>query len=317
MDSRTTRQLARLASDTCEPARPRTSATPPRFVIAVVVVVTVIGAIAVLQRSGPDSTLVGRGGDVAYATGACRAFAPTGRANGWTVFLSPGHGGVDPGGVPRSGAASGTEKELADGITQRTLPLLREAGFRVVVSRVGDSSVVRMRPDDVRGGALTVEAKRRDLAARVSCANAAHADVLVSVHLNSSGSSSASGAQTLYNPNRSFSARSRALASALHRSIVASMQRSGRPVRDRGVTTDGSAGGRAVTAEAQAYGQLMELGPAAPPWFTSPSLMPGAVIEPLFVTNPDEARYVMSDAGRQAIARGVLNGLQTYFASSR
>ena len=281
-----------------------------------VIAVVAIAAVVWWRSSSRESWLVGRDGDTAYADGACRAFAPSTRWNGFTVFLNPGHGGADPGAVPRPGATEGTEKVLTNAIAQQTLPLLRDAGFRVVLSRSGDSSVVRMRPGDVRNGALDPLAIRRDIVARVSCANAADADVLVSVHLNSHGDPSAAGAETFFNPNREFSERNRILAVRLQRSIVTSMRRSGWQIRDRGVATDGSAGGEAITREADAYDQLLELGPAATPWFTSPSRMPGAVIEPLFLTNPDEARRVMTAAGRTAIARGIVDGVRSYFASS-
>lgn len=248
---------------------------------------------------------------------ACRAFAPSGRWNGSTVFLNPGHGGPDPGAVPRHGVTSQTEKVFTNAIAQEALPLLRDAGYRVVLSRTSDSSVARLRTGDLRGGSLTVPAARREIFARINCANAADADILVSVHLNANADRTAAGAETLYNTNRDFSARSRALARALHGSIVGSMRDSGWQIRDRGLTTDGSGRGEPHTREPSAYGQLLELGPAAPPWFTSPSRMPGAVIEPLFLTNAEEARRVSTPGGRTAVVRGLVAGIDAYFAASR
>jgi N-acetylmuramoyl-L-alanine amidase len=285
--------------------------------VALIVLVVLIVAMTVRSRTGRDSWLVGRGGEVEFTSDACRAFDASGRWNGSTIFLNAGHGGSDPGAVPRHGATTQTEKILTHAIVQEALPLVRDAGFRVVLSRTSDSSVARRRPGDLRGGALTVEGLRRELMARVDCANAARADVLVSVHLNSHYGPSANGAETIYNPNREFSARSRTLALRLHGAIVSSMRDAGWQIRDRGVAIDDSAGGEAITREAAAYDQLLELGPAAPPWFTSPSRMPGAVIEPLFLTNPDEARHVTTVAGRTAIARGILDGVLAYFAASR
>ena len=282
-----------------------------------VAVIAVAGLMVWRSTSTRESWLVGRDGDIAYASDACRAFAPSGRWNGSTVFLNAGHGGADPGAVTQLGDAGVTEKALTLAIAEQTVPLLRDAGYRVVVSRSADSSVAVMRRGDVRNGALTPAAVRRDIVARVSCANASDADILVSMHLNSYRSASAAGAQTFYNPNRDFSAQNRTLALHLQRSIVASMRRSGWQIRDRGIKTDTSAGAEAITREAAAYDQLLELGPAARPWFTTPSRMPGAVIEPLFLTNPDEARRVMSEAGRAAIARGILAGVQSYFDASR
>jgi N-acetylmuramoyl-L-alanine amidase len=285
--------------------------------VAVIALVVLLVALAVRWRTGRDSWPVGRGGEIELTDDACRAFDASGRWNRSTVFLNAGHGGTDPGAVPRHGVTTQTEKVLTHAIVQEALPLLRDAGFRVVLSRTGDSSVALRRPGDLRGGALTVEALRRELMARIDCANAARADVLVSVHLNSHYGPSADGAETFYNTNREFSARSRALASHLHGAIVSNMRDAGWQVHDRGVAIDDSAGGEAATREPAAYGQLLELGPAAPPWFTRPSRMPGVIIEPLFLTNPDEARRVTTAAGRTAIARGVVEGIEAYFATSR
>lgn len=285
--------------------------------LALITVFGVLLALTALSRPRRESRLVGRGGDIEFTSDACRAFDPSGRWNGSTVFLDPGHGGVDPGAVPRHDVTADTEKVFTNAIVQETLPLLRDAGYRVVLSRTGDSSVARLRPGDLRGGSLTIPAARREIFARINCANTSGADVLVSVHLNANADASAAGAETLYNTNRDFSARSRTLADRLHDAIVVSMRESGWPIRDRGVTVDGTGDGEPHTREAAAYGQLLQLGPAAPPWFTSPSRMPGAVIEPLFLTNPGEARRVTTTAGRAAIARGIVEGLEAYFTASR
>jgi N-acetylmuramoyl-L-alanine amidase len=262
----------------------------------------------------PTSWAVGRGSAVAFAAGACRAFAPAARWNGRTVFLDPGHGGPDSGAVTSAPGVRVAEKELTLAIVQPALTLLRRRGFRVVMSRSGDSLVARRRPEDLRGKLLTADAVRRDIVARTTCANAADADALVAIHLNSFSDPGVHGAQTFYNANRPFSPRSRRLASLLQQSVVRSLRRSGWDTVDRGVTTDAAAGGVPLTREAAAYDQLMELGPAAPPWFRDPSLMPGAVVEPLFLTNPDEARLVLTQGGRRTLARGIVRGLELYLA---
>ena len=42
--------------------------------------------------------------------------------------------------------------------------------------------------------------------------------------------------------------------------------------------------------------------------------MPGALIEPLFITDPYEASIADSHAGQRAIARGLANAVEQYFA---
>lgn len=263
-------------------------------------------------RSQRSWAIAGTGG-VSFAAGACRAFAPVGRWNGRTVFLDPGHGGPDSGAVARVRDAHLVEKRLTLAIARAAVAVVRRSGFRVVVSRTGDSPVARLGPGDLRGRLLTAAAVRRDIVARTTCANAAGADALVGIHLNSFDDANVTGAETFYNPNRWFSPRSRRLAQRLQSSLVESLRRGGWSTTDRGVATDGGAGGIPLSTEAAAFGQLLELGPAAPPWFRSPSAMPGAIVEPLFLTNPDAARIPLSPAGRDAIARGLARGLARYF----
>jgi hypothetical protein len=65
-----------------------------------------------------------------------------------------------------------------------TMAILRRAGFRVVVSRTGPTTVLRLRAGDVSGRILTDCGAHDDVAARDVCANKAHANVLVGVYFN-------------------------------------------------------------------------------------------------------------------------------------
>ena len=60
-----------------------------------------------------------------------------------------------------------------------------------------------------------------------------------------------------------------------------------------------------LTAAAGDYGHLLLLGPADPGWFSTPSGMPGTLIEPLFITDPFEASIAESPSGQQVIAGGL------------
>jgi N-acetylmuramoyl-L-alanine amidase len=61
------------------------------------------------------------------------------------------------------------------------------------------------------------------------------------------------------------------------------------------------------------YGHLIELGPAAAGWVDNPSQMPGALVEPLFLSNAAEARLASDPAGQQRMAVALRTGLQKYF----
>lgn len=289
-----------------------------------IVVAVALGWLWDREARGPGATAgtpersataeIGRGGPIAFAPEACVSYEPTRRANGRTVFLDPGHGGLDAGAVSAVTGAPVSEKRVTLALARRALVLLRRKGYRVVLSRNTDSTVARTRRADVDGRFLTPEAIRRDVAARNLCANAGKADVLVGLHLNSFDDPSVGGVETVYNPKRRFSARSARLAAALQSAVSDSIVGAGLPTQDRGVRTDAGAGGEALTPEAAAYGQLLQLGPAAAPWFRFPSTMPGAIVEALFLTRPEEAGFALSARGRQAIAAGLVDGLTAYFA---
>ncbi len=59
----------------------------------------------------------------------------------------------------------------------------------------------------------------------------------------------------------------------------------------------------------------MLLGPGVPGWFDTPSEMPGALIEPLFITDPFEGSIADSASGQQVIAGGLAQAVEQYFAS--
>jgi hypothetical protein len=80
------------------------------------------------------------------------------------------------------------------------------------------------------------------------------------------------------------------------------------------VTTDDQLGGPALSTEAADYGHLLLLGPGVPGWFTTPSAMPGALIEPLFITDPFEGSLAASASGQEVIAGGLAQAVEQYFA---
>jgi hypothetical protein len=87
-----------------------------------------------------------------FSPGACVAFPPTAGNRHLTVFLDAGHGGPDPGavGITESGRVI-YEADQTLPVVLDTMAILRRAGFRVVVSRTGPTSVIRLGPGDVSG----------------------------------------------------------------------------------------------------------------------------------------------------------------------
>ncbi len=207
------------------------------------------------------------------------------------------------------------EKDSTLAIAHALLPLLRAQGYRVVLSRIGDTSVTRLAADDIAGETLTLAGLHRDVEARIACANAAQADVLVSLHLNAFDDPTVGGAETYYDSTRPFHGANQRLATLVQANIVAALHAAGWPVGDRGTRDDVASSTPSLSDEAAAYGHLLELGPAAPGWLEQPSTMPGILCEPLFLTDPAEADIVVGAAGQEAIARGLLRAINAFFTS--
>src|SRR5689334_9706878 len=264
-----------------------------------------------LPTSGQQGLGPGQVAMPGLATGACMTFTPSGGLYGKTVFIDPGHGGLDPGVVGSVAGRQVLEKSVALSVGTRLAGLLRADGYRVVLSRTADSSVMRLAADDSVSGAMTGSAVHRDLMARTACANASSASVLLSIHFDAFDDPSVGGAETFYDAARPFAGANQKLAGDLQAALVAELG-----VADRGVWTDDQLGAPALTATGGLYNHLIELGPAAAGWVDDPSQMPGALVEPLFITNPAEARLAGDPAGQQRIASALKTGLEKFFGSS-
>ena len=243
--------------------------------------------------------------------GACMSFAPTHGRLDKTVFVDAGHGGLDPGVVGTS--ASGRtvqEKDATLAVATRLMAALRNDGYVVVMARTQDTTVIKLAATDSNYGAITSSGVHRDLAARAACANAAGADVLVSIHFDGFSDPTVGGTETFYDAARPFGAANRKLATSLQAALVA---RLGAP--DRGVWTDDQLAAPTLTISGKTYGHLIELGPPSAGWVDNPSQMPGALVEPLFVTNHSEAQVASDPAGQDKIAQALESGLQKFFSS--
>lgn len=250
-----------------------------------------------------------------FTSSACVAYGPTGTDRHVTVFLDPGHGGPDPG---ASGTApDGTvlqEKTYTLAVALDAVPILRQDGFRVAVSRIDDSGVAQPSAGSLIAGVYTPRGEHADIGARVDCANAARAKLLLSIHFNSYSDPTVGGAETLYDPARAFSNQSLRFAELVQKSVLTDLTHKGWPETDRGVQPDTVAGTPALTPQGAAYGHLLELGPALPGWFDHPSEMPGALSESLFLTDPGEAAVIESAKGQQVLAHALAGAIQSYLA---
>ena len=260
-----------------------------------------------------------------FSPGACVAFAPTTGDRHTTVFLDAGHGGLDPGAVgSTSSGATVDEGKVTLPVELDTAALLRAHGYRVVVSRTTDSNVVRLTAPELSGGELSLQGAHDDVAARDVCANLSGAAVLIGVYFDSGASPSDGGSVTTYDDARPFSAANHRLATLVQRDVLAAMNGQGWQIPDDGVQPDSVEGSLVPTSSsspiaraAASYGHVLLLGPADPGFFDAPSQMPGALVEPLFITDPFEGTLAAGPAAQQVIAQGLARAVVRYLAPSK
>jgi N-acetylmuramoyl-L-alanine amidase len=80
------------------------------------------------------------------------------------------------------------------------------------------------------------------------------------------------------------------------------------------VWTDDQLAAPTLTSSGTKYGHLIELGPMAAGWVDNPSQMPGALVEPLFLSKPKEASVAADPAGQRQIALALEAGLVKFLA---
>ena len=273
---------------------------------------SVITATAVKLDSSPAATPVASHALVPdLAPGACVSLPATHSGSGQTVFIDPGHGGLDPGVVGGTAAHPVLEKDVTLAVASRLSELLRGAGYRVVMARTQDTTVINLSTSDSVYGSLTASAEHRDLEARAACANAAGAAALVSIHFDAFADPSVGGTETFYDAARTFAPSNKRLATDLQLALVAALG-----TADRGAWTDDQLAAPTLTSSGSSYNHLIELGPMSAGWVDAPSEMAGALVEPLFLTNPAEARVAADTAGQQEIATALEAGLVKFLTGS-
>jgi N-acetylmuramoyl-L-alanine amidase len=185
---------------------------------------------------------------------------------GARVVLDPGHGGDDPGAINE--AAGLVERELVLNIARRTEALLEEAGYSVALTRSDSATDYANTPRGI-------------------IANACHAFVYVSIHLNSFDEPEPNYAKTFWG----IEEKDAAFASVMQAALVSRLQ-PGTDLGDSGL-------------EVLENGGLLT------------ARMPAVLVEPVFLSNPEEAARLADPAGerREAIAAAVTDGVDTWLRS--
>lgn len=186
------------------------------------------------------------------------------------IILDAGHGGEDGGAVSADGLQ---EKVVNLDLVFRIRDLLEAAGARVILTRDTDI-LLYDRTVDYRG-----RKKALDLRARQKLADENPGAYFVSIHMNAFPQKQVRGLQVWYSPN---DARSAGLAGAIQEEVRSRVQ----PDNTR----------RTKQAGSSIY-LLYHL------------QQPAVLIECGFLSNPDEAAALASDAYRQQLAQAITLGI--------
>ncbi len=250
--------------------------------------------------------------DVSKAAGAA-AVAPGAHAPGpppaskvKTVVLDPGHGGVEEG---AKGPGGLLEKDATLALAKTVQEVLARRGYRVVATRTSDATV--------------------GLDDRAAAANAAKADVFLSIHCNASRASTAHGTEVYY---LSLDASDRAaalLAESENAAPIATPNTADKnaAVRDLDLILWDLAQNQHLSASARLaeivqadFNRLLGIttrGVKQAPFRVLIGVnAPAVLVEVAFITNPDEEVRIGSDEFRRQVADTLAGSVDTYFRTA-
>lgn len=218
------------------------------------------------------------------------------------IVIDPGHGGSSPGAIGRSGVI---EKDLVLDISRRLAGNLRKSDYEVILTRDADTSL--------------------DLESRPVMATEAHADLFLSIHINSANSSKLSGFETYYldlatDPTAAeTAARENAQATGgvgnldeVLKEIVKNANK--RESRDLAHSIQDSL----VLQTNKRYKDVRDLGVKHAPFVVLVGAnMPAVLVELSFVSNPTEEDRLRDPDYRQQLADAIHIGVENYVAKRR
>src|SRR5829696_3577562 len=238
------------------------------------------------------------------------------------VCLDPGHGGADRGftRLDANGVPVMEEEPLDLAQAWDLQARLKQRSYQVVMTRETDAAV-NSDGADVNGDGRTAAHDRPgsernktldELQARINVCNAAQADLLMSMHVNGYSNGTPRGYETWFTRERSFGDRNAAFATLAYAHLKEQLGKIGYVLpteEERGVLPDTTAD---VQREHPLFKHFIMTGPEVPGVVT-PSVMPGAIVEALFISNDGDAAVLASPEGEQAIVTAYENAIVEYF----
>jgi len=170
------------------------------------------------------------------------------------VVLDPGHGGIDYGAI-RSGI---NEKDITTDVSNRVAKILRSDGYKVYMTREEDKTL--------------------SLQERVDFAEENNPDIFVSIHVNSSEGTTATGVETHYYHDYSIG-----LAKVVHTAMMKHINS-----KDRGLF------------KSKFY-------------VINHTTMPAILVEIGFISNDDEREDMITEKRKQATAKAIAEGIKNYY----
>jgi len=226
----------------------------------------------------------------------------------YRIMLDPGHGGKDPGAMGEGGVA---EKDVVLAISKRLGRKLAEREqVDVLFTRTTDEFV--------------------PLEERIARANAAKADLFVSIHANASSNPELQGVETYYlnntddratirlatlenglRPERNNSESERAGLSFLLSDLIQSGK------EEESIALAHHLQEAVVTRARQRYPTIHSLGVKKGPFYVLVGAhMPCVLVETAFITHPVEGKHLISSEYQDALAEGLFLGIARFLRTS-
>lgn len=239
------------------------------------------------------------------------------------VCIDPGHGGWDFGRERMDMSVFGApwffESEVTLSMSFSLRDELEGRGIAVVMTRE-TGGAVNWRNEDINGDGRVlqdtpqgrIDGSRDELQARINICNEAGADIMVSIHLNGYDDQSVSGYEIFYNSQRDFADQNRDLAAFMYREMTVAFDDLGYATTSRGYTDDIN-----LSAATHEYGSeqfLIMIGPGGqrPDYTIVPTAMPGVIVETVFVTNTNDANFILNPANQQRLAVSWADGIEAF-----
>ena len=231
---------------------------------------------------------------VAAESAPSRAVVPAAGDRVFTVVLDPGHGGEE---IGAAGKTDTTEKDLTLQIAKKLQALLeKEPRTRVLLTRTDDSTV--------------------PLDSRTSLANHNHADLFLSIHLNSAQQRDARGAETYFLASQAKDDETRTIAAIENNALGVDRASLGTAPVDLELVLWDLAQTQYIAESSRLAGEIQrELNEAlgvrdrgvkeAPFRVLMGATMPAVLVEVGFLSNPAEEKLLKSDERQDTIAQAL------------